>query len=265
MDRLTSPTSGREVIAQAGHGFNPGQVLCLVAGDYTLASSNDLNFADWVGVVETVLDPNRFILLLPGSTSNSLAADPGVVYFLSAIGSYETPKPVGTLVNAPVLRGLPGGRVRVLEMRASEDDRGATMPIQPAPADQGGLTASEAGFTRNITEAGHGFVAKEVVYWDGANWAKAQADSAANAGDSANTGIVASVTDVNTFVLQTGGIISAAAHGFTVDEELFLSEITAGALTNTAPSTAGNVVRKYGVAPTGATIAVDIDNGYVVQ
>lgn len=100
----------------------------------------------------------------------------------------------------------------------------------------GGASASGASTTDAITQNAHGFAAGDVVRWSGAVWVKAQADSAANAGNGKRAGVVDTPVTANSFYLRTRGRMTLTAHGYTVGDELFLSAATAGEKTTTAPA-----------------------------
>lgn len=82
-----------------------------------------------------------------------------------------------------------------------------------------------------ITQVGHGFAAKDAIKFASGVYAKAQADSSANA---EVVGIVESVAGDN-FVLVYGGRISSLS-GLSAGEAYFLDATTAGALTITSPT-----------------------------
>lgn len=91
--------------------------------------------------------------------------------------------------------------------------------------------------TKSITQASHGFAVGDVLKFASSVYAKAQADSAANA---EVVGIISAVADVNTFTLTTVGYVSGLS-GLTANTTYFLSASTAGLLTATEPSTAGQI------------------------
>lgn len=94
-------------------------------------------------------------------------------------------------------------------------------------------------FGVNIAQASHGFVAGDVVKYTGGAYAKATADSEANA---EVVGIVSVDIDTNNFTLVTQGIINGLS-GLTANTVYFLDPVTAGAITATEPSTLGQVVK----------------------
>lgn len=89
-----------------------------------------------------------------------------------------------------------------------------------------------------ITQNSHGFAAMDCLYITGGVWAKAKADAVAT---SEVVGVVESVTDENIFVLVYHGKVTVA--GLSANTDYFLSKDTAGALTSTAPSAAGEVIK----------------------
>ena len=84
-----------------------------------------------------------------------------------------------------------------------------------------------------ITQATHGFVVKDSVYHNGTIWVKAQANAIATA---LTVAVVESVADVNTFTAVMGGKLTTT--GITAGS-YYLSAATAGLLTKTVPTAAG--------------------------
>lgn len=100
------------------------------------------------------------------------------------------------------------------------------------------FVASAAESTsKSITQASHGFAVGDVLKYSGSVYAKAQADSTSNA---EVVGIVSAVADVNTFTLTNIGYVSGLS-GLTANTTYYLSPSSAGALTSTEPSTAGQI------------------------
>lgn len=96
------------------------------------------------------------------------------------------------------------------------------------------------GTTKNsvvVSQTTHGFAVGDVIKRSGSAYAKAQADSAANA---EVIGIVSSVPNANSFEYITVGLVTGLT-GLTDNTVYFLSPTTAGALTDTEPSSAGHV------------------------
>lgn len=114
----------------------------------------------------------------------------------------------------------------------------------------------------SVTQNGHGFVAGDVLKSDqDGTYSKAQADSEANA---EVAGVVSENTDENTFKICSHGKMTLTSHGFT-GPALFLSAATAGLLTDTAPSTDGQVNKPVAIVIDDNTIEVLILRGIVVS
>lgn len=101
-----------------------------------------------------------------------------------------------------------------------------------------------AATTYSVAQTGHGLAVGDVVRHNGTNYVKAQADSATNA---EVIGIVSAVADADHFTLLTEGQITGLS-GLTAGTAHFLSATSAGALTATEPSTAGQVSKPVLVA-----------------
>lgn len=106
------------------------------------------------------------------------------------------------------------------------------------------------GVTKTVTQSSHGFVVGDVLKLSGTTYAKAKADSSANA---EVVGIVSAVGGVNTFTLTMGGEVTGLS-GLTAGTVYFLDPSTAGAITATEPSTAGQISKPIGVANTTTSI-----------
>lgn len=83
----------------------------------------------------------------------------------------------------------------------------------------------------SITQAAHGFAAKDWIGFDGTSWVKVAALEASPRCD----GIVSSVIDANAFYFLPSGLLTLTGHGYTAGP-LYLSQVTAGAVTSTAPT-----------------------------
>jgi hypothetical protein len=118
-------------------------------------------------------------------------------------------------------------REEALERRLADLER-IVRRIPVANAQQ-----TAAATTVMVQQSAHGFAVKDVLRHNGTSWAKAQADTAANA---VVGGIVVAVVSPDVFVLATAGYI-AGLSGLTAGSVHYLSAATAGALTTTAPGT----------------------------
>lgn len=99
-----------------------------------------------------------------------------------------------------------------------------------------------------VNQTTHGFAVGNVLYHNGTSYALADASAIATA---EVVGIVSAVADVDNFTLTTGGRITGLS-GLTAGEAHFLSE-TAGAITATAPTTIGAIVKPILVADSATT------------
>jgi len=119
-----------------------------------------------------------------------------------------------------------------------ESGAGATGATGPAGATGSSSVGDSVSFT--VSQTAHGFVVGDVIKESGTanTYAKAQADSAANA---EVVGIVTTVTNVNSFAYTTHGIVIAGVPAVAAGTVLFLSPSSAGALTSTEPTSVGQV------------------------
>jgi len=95
--------------------------------------------------------------------------------------------------------------------------------------------------TGTVTQASHGFAAKDVIRHNGTTWVDAQANSIAGCTD---VWVVTSAPTVNTFVAVKSGRVTVSGHGLTAGTLYYLSADTAALLTTTKP--VGNVTRPLG-------------------
>ena len=101
-----------------------------------------------------------------------------------------------------------------------------------------------SALTDSIAQTSHGLAVGNVVRFDGTNYVKAKADTAA---DAEVVGIVSAVADANNFTLTTGGRITGLS-GLVAGDVYFLDPVTAGALTTTEPTTVGFVTKPLLIA-----------------
>lgn len=121
---------------------------------------------------------------------------------------------------------------------------GTNLSITGTTINAAGGGGSGSSLTKEWTQTSHGFAVGDVIRHNGTDFVKAQANSVANA---EAIGIVDTVTDANTFTFTIAGYISGLS-GLTAGEVYFLSASTAGALTATAPTTDGQVVKPMLIA-----------------
>ncbi len=95
-----------------------------------------------------------------------------------------------------------------------------------------------------VNQNAHGFSVGDVVRLSGTTYVLAQADTEANA---EVAGIVSAIVDANNFDLTTNGRVTGLA-GLSADDVYYLSPTSAGDLTNTEPSTVGQVSKPLLIA-----------------
>lgn len=119
----------------------------------------------------------------------------------------------------------------------------ATVAVWAPPSGGGG-----GGETTSvdILQTGHGFVAGDVIYYNGTSYAKAIATSPATA---EVVGIVSTVADANNFTLVMSGYVTGLS-SLVPGDVYFLSTATAGELVATEPVTIGHVRKPLFVAIT---------------
>lgn len=97
----------------------------------------------------------------------------------------------------------------------------------------------------SVYQASHGFSVCDVVRLSGSGWVKAQANSSTNA---EMFGVVSGVVDTDNFKVKSCGLIqSANVPNYSAGTVVFLSDTTAGAMTNTPPSDVGDVEKPVGI------------------
>lgn len=115
-----------------------------------------------------------------------------------------------------------------------------------------------AGSDITVTQSSHGLVVGDLIYHTGSLYAKAKADSAST---SEVVGMVAVVTNSNTFTFVTSGNVNGLT-GLTAGANYFLSAATAGAMTTTEPSVS-NIVVPVAIATSTTSAVVRIQRGNI--
>lgn len=132
--------------------------------------------------------------------------------------------------------------------------------ITVAANGSGGGAGGDSVF-KSTTITAHGFSVGDILYLNGSTWTKAVASSAAAAESIA---MVTTVTDANTVVLTYSGYVSGLS-GLTTGAVYFLDPSTAGTMTVTEPSAAGQISKPVGVALSATTFRMfDSSRGAVV-
>jgi hypothetical protein len=127
------------------------------------------------------------------------------------------------------------------------------MDIENKSIDGGGSGSGEANVV-TILQDSHGLAIKDVIRLSGSNYIKALADSSTNA---EVIGVVSKINSANSFDLTLYGKISDLS-SLVAGTVYYLSSSTAGLLTDTEPSVAGQVSKPV-------LIADSTTSGYVVN
>jgi len=193
-------------------------------------------------MTDGVTPPINSIILVNNQTN---AAQNGL-YVLTATGSVAAPYVLTRSPNFNSPANIKAGTF-VIVLNGTllagtgwfETDIVNTVGTDPINFVQFNLTGSLTQ-TLTVSQAAHGLAVGNVIRINnGGNYVKAQADNQADS--TCVVGIVISVIDVNNFIYQYGGIVTALA-GLTQGSSYFLSPTTAGAYTTTPPTVAGQVV-----------------------
>ena len=99
--------------------------------------------------------------------------------------------------------------------------------------------------SKEFIQVAHGFVIGNWLRFDGANFQLAQANNAANADV---VGIVSSVIDANTFILQFAGFVSNLIPVLFAGTVYFLDPAVPGAMTAVVPVTPGQIRKPLFIA-----------------
>jgi len=226
---LIKANQGATLLAvnQTAHALSVGDWVYLNGGDYekALADAEATSFV--VGVVVDDIDINNFTLQMGGSVSILTGLVSGTVYYLSetVAGALtgtqpDTPNTVIPLVVA----------------------NSTTSGVMLSLGEKGG--GSSGGGVTFFHAQVNTFSAGDVVRLTaGGDYALAQADSAANA---ESIGVVSVATGTGLIVQQAGHITGLT--GLTDEAVYFLDPITPGALTETQPTTIGQIVKPVLIA-----------------
>lgn len=243
-DKLVAINKGGTTVGGNGAGVqvlgDANATIAQVLYDSATTSKWKVGAAGTEAEVVTVSDAQT----LTNKTVGTLIAQSGT---LSLTGTGALKIPVGTSAQQPV--GVQGMIRYDTTANAFQGFDGT------AWSSIGGATTID-----RVTQASHGFVAGDVLYMNGATYAKAKADVAATA---EVVGMVSRVIDASTFELTTCGEVSGLS-GLTAGENYFLSAATAGALTATEPSVVGQVSVPVGVASSTTSFYVAVKRGTVV-
>lgn len=98
----------------------------------------------------------------------------------------------------------------------------------------------------DVNQVAHGFAVQDVVYLNSTTWTKANANATATA---EAVGVVSAVAGVDDFSVTMNGYVPGLS-GLTAGSVYYVSDVTAGLLTTTAPTAVGSVVKPMLVAVT---------------
>jgi len=211
-------------VNQAGHGFSVGDAIFYTTGTWQLASA--ASSATLAGaVVAEVLDADNFRYHLYGIlTWNSHGLTVGVQYYLAnAPGVIET-----STGNYKQLMLIPWDSNTVF-VNIHRDD----------------TTDRASSIKHLVGQTNHGFTLGEAVSWNGVDYQPAQANDPATLA----WGLVSLVLNPNTFEYAQLGALNWPSHGLPLNVNLYLSPAVAGGLTDTEPTTPGQVVQMLAIAP----------------
>jgi hypothetical protein len=95
----------RETVTQAAHGFAAGEALYYDGSTWVKARADAISTAEVLGIVESVPNVNKFVLVYQGKITGLSGLVAGSVYFLSSsvAGSLTTVIPSSDVVNKPLL------------------------------------------------------------------------------------------------------------------------------------------------------------------
>lgn len=237
------------------------------AGDYLLDDGTTPLTANWdVGAFD--ITAQTFIGALNGnaSTATALAANPtdcGVGEFANAIDASGN-LTCATVDSSPLTTKGDIYTYDTANARLPVGTNGQVLSANSATATGLEWIAAPSGdaITKSINQTTHGFSVGDLVRLSGAGtYTESQADSAANA---EVEGMVSAVADADNFTLMMKGYV-AGLSGLTANTRYFLDASTAGAMTDTPPSTADQVVKYVFVADSTTSGYVDIQPGRVVE
>jgi hypothetical protein len=188
---------------------------------------------------------DRNIMAADGTVTLPIAPD-GTEKTITNIGGSVTVAAISASINdAPEYSLKVGESLSVIK---SQTIWRIIMAYDPNVAET--LASIEAP-TESVNQTAHGLAIGDLVKYDGTDYSKAQADSLANA---AVVGIVTAVADVDNFTVRKIPGAVAGLTGLTPGAMHYLDPDTAGAITDTVPSTFGDVILPVGVASSGTAL-----------
>jgi alpha-tubulin suppressor-like RCC1 family protein len=144
-------TASKEMIVQAGHGFVAGNVIRrATAGiSYQTAQANSDANAEAIGIIESVLNADTFVVVYGGRISGLSGFTDGVAYFLSEItaGVLTATEPAPPNVSKPIFIATGTTTGIVINYRGMTVTSGPTGPTGPAGPSGSGSGAVSQGQT----------------------------------------------------------------------------------------------------------------------
>ena len=111
-------------------------------------------------------------------------------------------------------------------------------------------TVGIVDFAITVTQTAHGFSEGDWVRFNGTDYVLAQADTFVN---SEGIGVISTVLDVDTFVVQSAGFNSSSFSGLTPGAMYWLSPSSAGDMTATEPTVDGQISKPVFIAITSGS------------
>ena len=220
-----------------------------VGGDIKYHVNGPSGVGGWFGVVGPGTTATTFVNSTVNNEADTAVGGGGA----PAAGTYGASAWTAHYVEALVVNGATAGNVTLqwaqatssgTDTRLAADSFLIATRISPPMAASGGGGGSGESLEKDITQTTHGLVVGDVVRLSGANYVKAQANSAANA---EVVGIVSAVTDANNFTLNYGGRITGLS-GLSAGTVYFLDDDTAGLLTATEPTDESDITKPLLIA-----------------
>lgn len=266
----TGGTSTR--VPQTAHGLTLGDIVRFDGTQYVRAVATTENTADVIGIVTDVIGVNDFELTTSGIVdfATGMTFVPGTPYFLSPTiaGVLTTTEPSGIgQVSKPLFIALTTTSGLFYNWRGieitPEVEIDSMLPAQTGNAGSVLMTdgvssgwKSIAEATASVTVTGtHSFTVGQIVRATSTGYVLARANSAANA---QVFGIISAVSAAGSaspyYTITTFGRVPLMT-GLTAGTLYYLSDVTAGALTSTEPTTTSSISKPLFIA-TSATEGV---------
>lgn len=234
-------TDGQYVISSTGGGGGSSEW-----GDITGDIEDQTDLQDALAEKATQADIAAAIAALVDSSPTTLDT---LNELAAALG--DDPNFATTIMNALALKADLTAIANMVTTTGAQNITGTktfTAPLATAdPTVSLGLATKQyvdsnrVRVIRNISQTAHGLVVGDVVYVNSAGaYIKGNASRDI-------VGIIQAVADANTFTLMTHGWLNGLS-GLTAGDTYYAHPTTAGALTNTKPTTIGQVIRPLLVA-----------------